>query len=71
MRDAHGEGPLSNAVYWGHEAIVRMLLERPEVDINAVDERGHVPLDIAEKKGRAAIIALLLERSNLDINHRD
>ena len=39
-----GLTPLSWAAKGGHEEVVRMLLERDDLDLNAADGRGRTPL---------------------------
>ena len=49
----------------GHEAVVRLLIEKDGIDINAEDEDGWTPLTLAVENGHEAIVQLL--NSQLDV----
>jgi ankyrin repeat protein len=58
-RDTHGWTPLSLAASYGHEAIVKLLLEA-KADIESRDtEYGRTPLSWAAEYGHEAIVKLL------------
>ncbi|KND92754.1 Inversin [Tolypocladium ophioglossoides CBS 100239] len=63
--------PLSLASARGNEAVVRLLLEREDIDVNPRDEMGQTPLLIATEQGHVEIVRLLLAKSNVNINARD
>ncbi|KAF8470008.1 hypothetical protein BDZ91DRAFT_719689 [Kalaharituber pfeilii] len=56
------------AAVQGHEAIVRLLLKRADVDVNMKASNSGTPLWCAASKGHEAIVRLLLERADVDVN---
>lgn len=44
----------------GHETVVRLLLERNEIDANPKDSNGRTPLMWAARFGYEAVVQLLL-----------
>jgi hypothetical protein len=60
MKDSYGRKPLSWAAERGHEAVVKLLLEK-RVDINAKDENGATALWLAVYEGNKAVVKLLLD----------
>ncbi|KAK5992162.1 Vegetative incompatibility protein HET-E-1 [Cladobotryum mycophilum] len=69
VQDKYGRTPLWCAASHGHDAIVKLLLERG-VDIEAQDKYGQTPLWQAAHSGREAIVKLLLEKG-ADIEAQD
>ena len=61
MKDKNGQTPLIQAIAWGHESVVRMLLEKG-ANIETTDEDGRTPLIKAAFHGHEAIVRLLLEK---------
>ena len=55
----------------GHEAVVRLLLEKEDVDINAKDNEGMTSLLQAVRCGKDAVARLLLKRVDIDINAKN
>ena len=55
----------------GHEAVVKLLLERENVDPNRSDKDGRTPLWWAAMKGHEGVVKLLLEREDIDPNLSD
>ena len=55
----------------GHEAIVQLLIDRDDVDIDAKDKFGMTPLSQAAQRGHEAIVRLLIARGDVDINSKD
>ena len=68
LRDESGRTPLSWASEHGHEAIVRVLLERGDVNVNAEDKDRWTPLLFAAMNGHADVVRLLIERDDININ---
>jgi ankyrin repeat protein len=59
---------LSCAAVFGHEDIVRILLERTDVGVNRADKYGRTPLSLAAEHGQVAVARLLLTRADIDVN---
>jgi len=55
----YGETPLSLAAKNGNEGIVKILLERSDVDPGTVNEYGQTPLSWALENGHEQIAKLL------------
>lgn len=55
----------------GHEAVVRLLLETGQVDVNLRDPDGRTPLSLAAEIGHIAVVRLLLETGRVDVNSKD
>ena len=71
LEDESGRTPLSWAAEYGHEAVVRLLMKRDDVDMNAPDDYRKTPLLMAAEKGHEAIVQLLIESGDVDINAPD
>ena len=71
LKDEDERTPLSWAAQYGHEAVVRLLVERYGVDIESKDNKGQTPLMWAAKGGREAVVRLLIERYGVDIESKD
>ena len=52
----------------GHEAVVKLLLDVGNVDIESRNISGQTPLSLAATNGHAAVVQLLLEKDNVDVN---
>jgi len=74
-RDSNGLTPLSWAARNGREAVVKLLLATPGVDINSKStgkyEGGRTALSFAAEKGHEAVVKLLLAAPGVDINSKD
>ena len=71
VQDADGQTPLVHAAFEGHEAVVRLLVERGEVDADSKDNDGRTPLSRAASAGHEAVVRLLVEREDVDAESRD
>ena len=69
-KDPHGVTSLSWAAAHGHEAVVRLLLERHDVDIESKAETLQTPLSFAADNGHEAVVRLLIERDGVDIESK-
>ncbi|KAL9062687.1 MAG: hypothetical protein Q9157_008713, partial [Trypethelium eluteriae] len=69
--DEYGRTPLSWAAEWGHEAVVRMLLETGKADIESKDKFGQTPLSWAAERGQEAVVRVLLKTGKADIESKD
>jgi ankyrin repeat protein len=61
MKDDKGRTPLAVACLWGHEDIVKFLLQSGKVDLESRSNYGETPLIFAEASGDGAVVCLLLE----------
>jgi ankyrin repeat protein len=68
-RDSHGGTALHRAAGSGHEAVVRLLLEKG-ADVKARDSYGRTALHWAASSGHEAVVRLLLEKG-ADVKARD
>ncbi|TPX14029.1 uncharacterized protein E0L32_000423 [Thyridium curvatum] len=59
--DASGRTPLSWAAENGHEAVIKLLLEK-DAAVDIADEYGRTPLSWAVRNGHEAVVNLLLEK---------
>ncbi|KAL2782460.1 ankyrin repeat-containing domain protein [Aspergillus keveii] len=55
----------------GHEAVMELLLQTAEVDVNAHDKELLTPLHFAASNGREAVVRLLLQTAGVDLNATD
>jgi ankyrin repeat protein len=62
---------LCEACEHGYADVVRLLLARPGIDVNARDGDGEAPLSEACEHGREAVVRLLLAHPGIDVNARD
>jgi ankyrin repeat protein len=53
----------------GHEAVIKLLLEK-NADLESKDKNGQTPLLLAAENGHKAVIKLLLEK-NADLEYKD
>ena len=60
LPDVYGWTPLMRAVYEGREAVVRLLLAQPEIDLNRYNDHGQTALHLAAIRSRTKLVSLLL-----------
>ena len=65
MADGRGLTPLAWAAEGGHEGIVKLLLDRKEVNPDSKDKCGQTPLFCAAEGGHEGIVKLLLDRKEV------
>jgi ankyrin repeat protein len=59
------------ASYFGHEAVVKLLLATGKVDVNSKDtEYGRTPLSWAAERGHEAVVKLLLATGKVDVDSK-
>src|ERR1700722_2206801 len=66
-----GRSPLSIAAQNGHEAVVKLLLTRDDIDADSKHVHGQTPLSWAVENGREAVVKLLLARDDVDADSKD
>ena len=64
-KDTEGRTPLSFAAQMGHEAVVKLLLVRDDVEVNSKDTAGRTPVLFAAENGHETVVKLLMQ-DNLD-----
>jgi len=63
--------PLRYATNLENEGVVKLLLEREDVDPNRPDKHGATPLGYAVYGGNGRVVKLLLGREDVDPNRPD
>jgi len=76
VSDINGEShlgctPLLWAAYNGHEEVVKILLEREEVNPGKPDKWGNTPLSDAAGNGHEGVVKILLEREEVNPDKPD
>lgn len=69
--NTHDQTALKWAAFQGHEAVVKLLLEREDVHADPKDHQYRTPLMWAAEGGHEAIVKLLSGREDVQINHKD
>lgn len=60
--------PLSYAASGGHEAVVRLLLDRLDVDADSRDSYGYTPISRAALGRHSRILRLFLDRQDVTVS---
>ncbi len=63
-----GNTPLHIAAWKGYIDIIALLVEKPNIDVNAQNKMGDTPLHLAVLGGYTDIVASLVEKPNVDVN---
>lgn len=66
-----GRTPLSNAVEYGSDGVVKALLEHPQVKVDLRDADGRTPLSRATARGSLEVVKMLLETCQAEVDSRD
>ncbi|RPA92105.1 ankyrin, partial [Choiromyces venosus 120613-1] len=66
-----GQTPLCWAAQNGHEAVVKTLLAREDVNPNTPDKYGQTPLCWAARKGHGAVVKTLLAQEDVNTDTPD
>ena len=67
--DEDGRTPLSLAAQAGSSAVVSLLVQRDDVDINSRDNENRTPLAFAIHATKTTVVEILVKRRDLDINY--
>jgi ankyrin repeat protein len=51
--------------------VVRLLVERDDVEVDSKDDYGRTPLSWAAERGHKAVVQLLVERVDVEVNSKD
>ena len=70
-KDKRGLTPLRRAAANGHEMVVRLLLQREDIEADFKDRKGQTPLSLAAEYGHERVVQLLLERDDVEADSRD
>jgi len=68
-KDNNGRTPLWWAADGGHEAVVKLLVERDDVAADPKDKDGRTPLSRAVGRGHEAVVKLLRSKYSQITNH--
>lgn len=62
---------LMSAAEAGHDAVVKTLLEKNGIEINAMDSMGYTALMLAAAAGRHEAVKILLKHGDIEVNHEN
>ena len=62
---------LNTAAMYGHSDVVRLLIERPDININNKNWLGHTPLSLAAWYGHLDVVQVLLTKPETEIDPED
>jgi len=69
--DFHGNTAIAWAARRGHSGVVRVLLERSDVNPSKANKCGQTPLLWSARNGHEEVVRILLERNDVDPNTTD
>ena len=55
----------------GHEAVVKILVAKSDVELDMRDKNGQTPLSRASSNGHDTVVKLLLAKKGIDLNSKD
>ncbi|KAJ3499547.1 hypothetical protein NLG97_g235 [Lecanicillium saksenae] len=70
-KDSHSRTPLSWAATYGHDKVVRLLLDLGKADVESKDLSGQTPLSWAAANGHDKVVRLLLDLGKADVESTD
>ena len=70
-KDNKSQTPLNLAVYYRHEAVVKLLINTGKADLNSKDSYGQTPLWWAAKQRHEPVVKLLVSTGKMDVNSKD
>ncbi|KAK5011575.1 hypothetical protein LTR28_012892 [Elasticomyces elasticus] len=70
-RDEEDQTPLLWALWKGHEAVVKLLLDTGKAEADSKDQRGRTPLWRAAEEGHEAVVKLLLDTDKVEADSKD
>ncbi|KAF4947724.1 hypothetical protein FSARC_13898 [Fusarium sarcochroum] len=70
-RDSDGRTALSYAAEKGHETVVKLFLDKGDLDIDSNDKCDRTPLWWAATRGHEAIVKLFLDTGKVDVDAQD
>ena len=68
LENKRGQTALMRASYRGHTEVVKLLLERPEIDVNVQNSRGDTALMWASWNDHTEIVNLIKAHPNYNSN---
>jgi ankyrin repeat protein len=70
-KDSWGRTPIMWAAENGHVSVVKLLVDRTDVEADFKDQRGKTPLSYAAENGHEAVVKLLIDRADVDTDSKD